>query len=168
MNDKEKIIEEMAKDLKEFETDAGHIMINETLAYVKKHHKYNNKKDFSLAHIKTIEERTAEELYNAGYRKIPDNAVVLTVEKVAELEKENDEKHKRIMELEQDLVHEDANVFFRECNVVLQENKIKAEALKQFAERLKDKDLSIPLHKEFIIIDNKAIEETLKELIKGE
>ena len=37
--------------------------------------------------------------------------------------------------------------------------------LKQFVERLKEKDLSVPLHKEFIIIDKKVIDETLKEFM---
>ena len=58
-------------------------------------------------------------------------------DRIAELEKENDEKHKRIMELEQDLIHADENVFYRECNVALREDKIKAEALKHFADMLK-------------------------------
>ncbi len=59
-------------------------------------------------------------------------------DRIAELEQENDELYKRIMELEQDLVHADENVFYRECDVALQENKIKTEALKQFTERLKE------------------------------
>jgi hypothetical protein len=56
---------------------------------------------------------------------------------INELEKENDEQYKRIMELEQDLVHADEKVFYRECNVTLRENEIKQQAIKQFAERLK-------------------------------
>lgn len=56
---------------------------------------------------------------------------------INELESENEKKHKRIMELEQDLIHADEDVFFRECNVALREDKIKSEALKQFAERVK-------------------------------
>ena len=58
--------------------------------------------------------------------------------RIAELEKENDEKYKRIMELEQDLVHADEKVFYRECNVALKENEIKQQAIKQFAEKVKD------------------------------
>jgi predicted RNase H-like nuclease (RuvC/YqgF family) len=58
---------------------------------------------------------------------------------INELEKENDEQYKRIMELEQDLVHADEKVFYRECNVTLRENEIKQQAIKQFAERLKEK-----------------------------
>lgn len=58
---------------------------------------------------------------------------------INKLESENEEQYKRIMELEQDLVHADENVFYRECNVTLRENEIKEQALKQFAERLKEK-----------------------------
>ena len=88
-------------------------------------------------------------------------------DRIAELEKGNEEKYKRIMELEQDLVYADENVFFRECNVALNEKEIKAEALKQFAERLKEYiehhhgnygDLS---YSECVHI----IDETLKEFI---
>ena len=75
-----KQIEEMAKDLKEIEADKGHQLINETLAYVKENHKYNPKKDYLLAHTKTIEQLTAEGLYDLGYRKIDKDSVVLSRE----------------------------------------------------------------------------------------
>jgi molybdate-binding protein len=39
------------------------------------------------------------------------------------------------------------------------------EKLKQFAERLKSKDCSVPVHKGFILIEDHAIDETLKEFI---
>ena len=39
--------------------------------------------------------------------------------------------------------------------------------LKQFAERLKSKDCSVPVHKGFILIEDHAIDETLKEFING-
>lgn len=81
-------------------------------------------------------------------------------DRIAELEKENDEKYKRIMELEEDLVHADENVFYRECNVALNEKEIKAEALKQFAERLIEK--KVKLGDRFNIYD---IDETLKECL---
>ena len=81
MKDKEKQIEEMAKDLKEIETDVGHILVNETFSYVKEQKKYNPKKDFFKAHTKTFEELTAEEMFKKGYRKIDkDNSVVLSRE----------------------------------------------------------------------------------------
>lgn len=81
-------------------------------------------------------------------------------DRIAELEKENYEKYKRIMELEQDLIHADENVFFRECNVALKENEIKANALKQFAERLKE---NITVCYPSVI---ESIDETLKEFTK--
>ncbi len=107
---------------------------------------------------------------------------------INELESENEEKYKRIMELEQDLIHADENVFFRECNVTLKENEIKAETLKQFAERLKEdftkkknkliKEREIAAkYDDFILIDALAykidelqyaidkIDETLKEFL---
>lgn len=92
-------------------------------------------------------------------------------DRIAELEKENDEKHKRIMELEQDLIHADENVFYRECNVALREDKIKAEALKQFAERLKEKmsEGEYYGHKyKLAVFRDIDIDETLNEFLKGE
>lgn len=85
MKDKE-MIEEMAKDLKEIETDVGHILINETFSYVKEHKKYNPKKDFFNAHTKIFEELTAEEMFNKGYRKIDKDSVVLSREELKRLE----------------------------------------------------------------------------------
>ena len=70
MKDKEKKVEEMAKYLERIEKEEGHKLVNETFAYVKQHHRYNSLKDFAKAHDKTIYQRTAEALYNAGYRKV--------------------------------------------------------------------------------------------------
>lgn len=70
MDNKDKIIEEMAKDIETIETEEGHKMLNETFAYLKEHHKYNSKEDYAKAHDKTIYQRTAEVLYNAGHRKV--------------------------------------------------------------------------------------------------
>lgn len=80
------------------------------------------------------------------------------------LEKEMGEQYNRIVELEQDLVHADENVFFRECTVALKENEIKAKALKQFAERLKEQAYDSFGDKVIWYYD---IDETLKEFIKG-
>lgn len=44
--------------------------------------------------------------------------------------------NKRVMELEQDVIHADEKVFYREINVKLSEDKIKAEEVKEFAEAL--------------------------------
>ncbi len=83
-------------------------------------------------------------------------------DRIAELEKENDQQYKRIMELEQDLVHADENVFYRECNVALNEKEIKEQALKQFAERLKEQVYDSFGDK---VIWYNDIDETLKEFI---
>lgn len=68
------------------------------------------------------------------------------------------------MELEQDLIHADENVFYRECNVALREDKIKAEALKQFAERVK---MEFYYHFDEIIpsIMSDKIDKILKEIL---
>ena len=77
---KAKAIEEMAKDLKEIETDVGHTLLNETFSYVKEHKKYNPKNDFSKAHTKTFEELTAEEMIKRGWVKHNEDSVVITRE----------------------------------------------------------------------------------------
>ena len=64
-------------------------------------------------------EQIAESIYAAGYRKVD--------EYEAEIERLN----RRIAELEQDLVHADENVFYREQNVKLCEEKLKSEARKE-------------------------------------
>ena len=80
--DKEKQIEEMAEDIKTVETDAGQKLLNETVVFVRKNHKYNSKKDFSAAHENTIYELTADALYEQGYRKINENEVVISKEEL--------------------------------------------------------------------------------------
>ena len=66
----------------------------------------------------------AELFYNAGYRKSD------------EYEADIEYLTRRIAELEQDLVHADENVFFREQNVVLYEEKIKSEVRKETAKEI--------------------------------
>lgn len=58
---------------------------------------------------------------------------------ITELYKMNDCLNKRVMELEQEVIHADEKVFYREINVKLSEDKIKAEAVKEFAEKLKSR-----------------------------
>ena len=81
MQEQEKQIKEMAKDLKEIESAKAQQITNETLTYVEEHHKYNPKTDYSLAHAKTIHELVAEEMIKLGYRKIDKDSVVLSKEK---------------------------------------------------------------------------------------
>lgn len=72
------IIKELARDLEEIERDAYSQIVKETQAHVKKHHRYNSKVDYSLAHTKTVYELTAEGMVKLGYRKIPEDSVVLS------------------------------------------------------------------------------------------
>lgn len=72
---------------------------------------------------------------------------------INELESVNDEQYKRIMELEQDLIHADEKVFYRECNVALRENEIKEQAIKQFAEKVKDSLEEYRLENEYFTKD---------------
>lgn len=58
---------------------------------------------------------------------------------ITELYKMNDCLNKRVMELEQEVIHADEKVFYREINVKLSEDKIKAEAVKKFAEELTER-----------------------------
>ena len=81
MKDKE-MIEEMAKDIEQVEKEVYSVIVKETRAYVQEHHKYNSKEDYSLAHIKTVHERTAEDMFNLGYRKLPKDSVVLSKEEI--------------------------------------------------------------------------------------
>lgn len=48
---------------------------------------------------------------------------------IERLKAENDSLNKKISELEQDLIHADENVFYRECDVKLAEDKIEAGTL---------------------------------------
>lgn len=90
---------------------------------------------------------------------------------ITELYKMNDGLNKRVMELEQDVIHADEKVFYREINVQLSEDKIKAEAVKDFAAKLKKNT-----HNYYLSIDGyccschfvlvKDIDELLKEYEK--
>lgn len=75
-------------------------------------------------------------------------------DRIAKLEKENKDYYDRL---------NNAQTYIDNHEEVWKGNtKIQ---LQQFAERLKEKDLSVPLHKDFMIIDNKSIDETLKEFL---
>lgn len=47
-------------------------------------------------------------------------------------------------------------------------NQARKETAREFAERLKSKDCSVPMHKGFILIEDYAIDQTLKEFIGEE
>ena len=89
-------IEEMAKDLKEIEEKANYNVLQETLTYVKKYNKYNSKEDYSLAHMKTVYQLTAEEMFKKGYQKVDKNKqVVLTKEEYDNLKLEIQKAHNK-------------------------------------------------------------------------
>lgn len=83
---------------------------------------------------------------------------------ITELYKMNDCLNKRVMELEQEVIHADEKVFYREINVKLSEDKIKAEAVKAFAEKLKEKSYVNNYCREVVEIEK--IDELLKEITK--
>lgn len=58
---------------------------------------------------------------------------------IERLKAENDSLNKKISELEQDLIHADENVFYRECDVKLVEDKIKKQAQIDVLNKLKKK-----------------------------
>lgn len=55
---------------------------------------------------------------------------------IKRLESETEEQYKRIMELEQDLVHADEKVFYRECDVALDETKLKNKGALELAQEV--------------------------------
>ena len=110
-----------------------------------------------------------------GQLKVVTNEDILTL--INELESENlklleenenlngswENARKRITEWENE------NKILRKHNIryYVANNYEAQEQLKQFAERLKSKDCSILMHKEFIMIQTDAIDETLKEFMDG-
>jgi hypothetical protein len=71
---RDKQIEEMAKDISEATRLTSQRLVEETKAFVKENHRYHSKNDFDKAHEKTMSELEAEYLYTAGYRKASDVA----------------------------------------------------------------------------------------------
>ena len=57
-------------------------------------------------------------------------------EENAELNAENERLYKKISNLKEDLIHCHEKVFYRECNVVLRENEIKAQGSKETAKEI--------------------------------
>jgi hypothetical protein len=80
---------------------------------------------------------------------------------IKRLESETEEQYKRIMELEQDLVHADEKVFYRECDVALNEKKIANKALTEFAEKVIDEAFVVFMGEP--IIRASKVRELLKE-----
>lgn len=66
---RDKQIEEMAKDISEASWLASKRLVDETKAFVMENHRYHSKNDFDKAHSKTMSELEAEYLISKGYRK---------------------------------------------------------------------------------------------------
>lgn len=95
--------------------------------------------------------RHAEDLYNAGYRKLPEDSVVLSKEEYDNLKLELQKAHNKGVQAGFDMTK------FRE-------QSISKQAVKAFAEKLKEKALS---HCKIInCYELTFIEETINELLK--
>lgn len=133
MNEKEKIIEEMCKNFKccvNCEMFGGYVDDNDEL------------KNCSCAEPTDhctqcyISTRQAKVLYNAGYRKIPEGAVVLSKEEYARL-----------------------SIFqFNTAQQIM--NETRKETAKEFAEKLKEITCEMYLKEQL----HRCIDKTLKEL----
>lgn len=80
-----------------------------------------------------VYELCADELIKRGYGDISEYKA-----EIERLKAENDSLNKKISELEQDLIHADENVFYRECDVKLAEDKIKKQAQIDVLSKVKD------------------------------
>ena len=112
---------------------------------------------------KCTDYKQAEALYNAGYRKVPDGAVVLTPEERDEEMKETNKTLAERDELKAEIerlkeVIADQNELCWNCN----------KSVKEFAEKLRKKVISLNVWEfgEIDIIDVDDIDELLKEYEK--
>lgn len=110
----------------------------------------------------------AERLYNAGYRKIPEDAVVLTRERHEELEKAVDSVQVAVSSFTRL-----ETLYKIKCKELeLAEEKARKETAEKFKERLKEKgwrdgyDSEGVMHP-YIIIDIEELDEICKELTGG-
>jgi len=85
---------------------------------------------------------------------------------IKELIAENERLRTELQHREEDLIHADERVFYREVAVKFDEDKIKQQAVKEFAEKLKNKiTLSTLAKKAFLDLAQvgKVIDKLLKE-----
>lgn len=84
---------------------------------------------------------------------------------IAKLKAENDSLYKKIAELEQDLIHADENVFYRECDVKLAEDKIKKQAQIDVLNKVRDRLTKDRVANDTVlIVANYEIDELIKEV----
>lgn len=82
------------------------------------------------------------------------------------LKQSNKSLKDRIAELEKENARLLDSVETVQSNRCTTKCELTKKALKQFAERLKSKDCSVPIHKGFILIEDHAIDETLEEFLE--
>ncbi len=81
---------------------------------------------------------------------------------IERLKAENDSLYKKIAELEQDLIHADENVFYRECDVKLAEDKIKKQAQIDVLSKVKERAVGLAAIETYHICN--LIDELIKEV----
>ena len=92
-------------------------------------------------------------LVKEGYRKVGENEIVISKEEYEDI-------IKKIAELEQDLIHADEKVFYREQNLIFHEDKIKAQGRKETAEEILSAVLkTFPSDKKYTTISKITIKE---------
>lgn len=79
--DKQKQIEEMERDVANAGKIAGDWLMEEAKKLLQENGRFK-----STEHTRTLSEIVAEELAKMGYRKIPEDAVVLTKEELAQIQ----------------------------------------------------------------------------------
>lgn len=84
------------------------------------------------------------------------------VEEIKRLKAENDSLNKKISELEQDLIHADENVFYRECDVKLAEDKIKKQAQIDVLSKVKERAVGLAAIETYHICN--LIDELIKDV----
>lgn len=81
---------------------------------------------------------------------------------IERLKAENDSLYKKIAELEQDLIHADENVFYRECDVKFAEDKIKKQAKVDVLNKVKERAVGLAAIETYHICN--LIDELIKEV----
>lgn len=98
-------------------------------------------------------------------RLLRKDSFVLIIEQEKEIERlkaENDSLNKKISELEQDLIHADENVFYRECDVKLAEDKIKKQAQIDVLSKVKERAVGLAAIETYHICN--LIDELIKDV----
>lgn len=110
--------------------------------------------------IKTVDTVIiARDIIDAGYGDVSEYKA-----EIERLKAENDSLNKKISELEQDLIHADENVFYRECAVNLDEDKIKKQAQIDALNKVKERAVGLSAIETYHICN--LIDKIIKEVQK--